>query len=320
MSGGGGGGNTVTQVQQLPQFEQDFAQSNQSLAASLGSQPYPVYQAPLIQSFTPQQTRSFDMAGNAATAYQPAVDAATGAAANTVAAGAPLLSQGASLLNGAAGGDPGVIGHLMSPYVSAALAPQITALETQIGQQHAANAAGATGAGAFGDARQGSYDALTDFYGNQNLTGLLGQGYNTAYSNALQTALGVGNTEVNAGMTAGLQGGQLLGNLGGLNQSLGITGANALYGVGQVQQQQGQQELNAAYQQYLNQTNWPFQMLNVRESALSNSPYNIATATTLPNANMTAQGIGTAANISGLIGSLLSGSGGNAPFGGTTIH
>ena len=38
---------------------------------------------------------------------------------------------------------------------------------------------------------------------------------------------------------------------------------------------------NAEYQQYLNATNYPFQMLNVREGAISNSPYDVSTATTL---------------------------------------
>jgi hypothetical protein len=50
-------------------------------------------------------------------------------------------------------------------------------------------------------------------------------------------------------------------------------------------------------------------MLNVQESALSNSPYNIETATQLPNVNATAQGFGSLAGLAGLTGALGSGSG-----------
>jgi len=103
--------------------------------------------------------------------------------------------------------------------------------------------------------------------------------------------------------------------LGSQAQQQQIAGANAVYNVGQQQQQQGQSELTAAYQQYLNQVNWPYQMLNVQESALANSPYNVQTAVTLPNANSTAQGFGTLAGAAGLLGQL-GGSTNQAPAGG----
>jgi hypothetical protein len=100
-----------------------------------------------------------------------------------------------------------------------------------------------------------------------------------------------------------------------------LTGANATYNAGSQQQQLQQQQLNAAYQQYLNQVNWPYQQLNVQEGALSNSPYNIQTATTLPNANSTAQGFGTLMAAGGLLGGLAGGqTASNAPFGGARIQ
>ena len=100
-----------------------------------------------------------------------------------------------------------------------------------------------------------------------------------------------------------LTGANDLAALGAQAQGLGETGAGAIYTAGQQQQQQGQTELNTAYQQYLNQVNWPLQMLNVQESALSNSPYNLATAVTLPAGNAAAQGFGGLAGLAGLLGS-----------------
>lgn len=185
----------------------------------------------------------------------------------------------------------------------------------------------------------------------------LGQAQNTQlgaagqYGNIAQTGLGeqglqstlAGQQQAEQGIQ--LQGAQQYGALAGLEnqqqntqlaggaqqaamanqtQQQQLAGANATYNAGTQQQTQQQNELNAAYQQYLNQVNWPYQMLNVRESALSNSPYNISTAVTLPSANSTAQGFGTLAGAAGILGGLAgngSGASGSvAPFGGQPIQ
>lgn len=298
MSGGGGSGssNTVTQVQQIPQFEQDFASSNQNLAASIGSQPYPVYQGQLIQGFSPLQEQGQGMAVNAANAYQPDLGKAENAAYLGV-------TQNAA--------NPNVVASYMSPYIEQALAPQVSDLQLQLAQQQQGINQQATQANAYGDARQGAAQALQNFYGNQAFNQLVG----TGYSNAYNTAVGALQNQQNID----LSGASNFANLGAGQQSLGLSGAGAVYNAGQQQQQQGQQDLNAAYQQYLNQVNWPTQMLNIRESALSNSPYNIATATTLPQGNATAQGFGGALNLAGLLGGL-AGGGNNNPFGGTAMQ
>lgn len=364
MSSGGGGSsggqNTVTQVQQIPQFEQDFAQSNQNLARSLGSQNYPTYQGSLVAGQTPLQNAGQAMAGTAAGAYQPDLSAAENTNKTALTGIDPLsgnpqtwgnpgwqtvqpqLNQGMSQisLNPA---NASTVKQFMSPYVEAALAPQVQDLQLQLGQQQQAINSQATQAGAFGDARQGAQAALQNLYGNQAMNQLLGAGYNTAYGNAMnaiQAQQQLGNA--NIGQAEGyIQNQQQLGqneqgieqnqqnlllnganqqaNLAGLNQSLGINGANALYNAGAQQQGLQQQMLNAAYQQFQNQVNWPFQMLNVQESALSNSPYNISNSVTLPNANTAATTLGSFANVAGSLGSLFGGGGSNAPFGGSAI-
>ena len=67
---------------------------------------------------------------------------------------------------------------------------------------------------------------------------------------------------------------------------------------------------------------WPYQQLNTRLSALSNSPYNMTSQVTLPNANMAAQNLGSFASLAGGLGSLFSGSGSSsvAPFGGSAYN
>src|SRR4051812_25283923 len=76
MSGGGssGGQNTVSSVQQIPEFEQQSSLENQDLARSISSQAYPVYQGPLIQGQDPLQQQGQQQAINAAGAYKPYLD------------------------------------------------------------------------------------------------------------------------------------------------------------------------------------------------------------------------------------------------------
>lgn len=364
---GGGGTNTVSQSVQIPAFEQQFSQENQDLARALSQNPYPQYNQPLVQGFAPQQQQGMALAGGAAGAYQPdlataeqyaneanpywntGVNVGINEMGSATAQAAPGVVQGQNILGGAINAGPNgqTISQYMSPYVQQSLMPQIQNLRTQLGQEQNALNAQATQAGAFGDARQGTAQALLDNYANQNLAGIVGQGYNTAYNNAVNTALseqsqqgqigaalstsglGYGNLLLGQGqdlataglnqVQAGLNRSNQLASLGQLQQQLGISGANALFNAGQQQQTLGQQELNQAYQQFLNQANWPYQMLNIRESALSNSPYNMVNATTVPQANMAAQGFGATLSGIGSLGSLLSNNSGsnNAPFGGS---
>lgn len=295
MSGGGSGGgqNTTTQVQQIPAFEQQFAQANQNIAASIGSQPYPTYQGQLIAGFTPQQQQGMQMAGQAATSYQP--DLGTGEA----------MTLGASNQ-----WNPQTAMQYMSPYAQAALQPQVQALQLQQAQQQHAIDANATQAGAFGDARNGVATALNNFYGDQALSGLEAQGMNTAYN----TGLGAFQNDQSRLLAAGNQ----LGQMGGQQQGLGETGAQSLFGAGSQAQQLTQTQLTEAYNNFLNQVNWPQNELNLRMSALSNSPYGNINYTTLAPNNSSAQNVGGFSALAGLLGGGSSG-GKLAPVGGTTI-
>jgi hypothetical protein len=139
----------------------------------------------------------------------------------------------------------------------------------------------------------GEYANLANVYGN------LGAGFNQGAQ--LSNLLANTGLQQQQGV---LNQAQFEAGLGSLDQQLGLNAANATYGAGAEWQQQQQTELNTAYQNYLNQVNWPYQQLNVRESAISNNPYNILSATTLPAANTTAQGFGLATSLAGLANTL----------------
>lgn len=294
-SSGGGSQNTTTQVEQLPAFEQQFAQQNQDIAASLASQPYPTYSGQLIAGMTPQQTQGMQQAQDASTAYQPYLNAGS---AYTQAAAQPWDAQTAQ--------------QYMSPYAQAALQPQVQALQLQEGQQQQATNAQATQAGAYGDARQGVQTSLNNFYGNQALNNLEATGMNTAYNSGLgayqQQQQILGNV------------GSSLANMGSQATTLGEAGAQANFNAGTQQQQLNQQQLTESYNNFLNQTNWGQNELGLRESALSNSPYNNTNYTSLAPSNATASNLGAFSSLAGAAQNLLGGSNGNsqvAPAGGT---
>lgn len=283
MGSGGGSSQTNTQVQQIPAFEQQFAQANQNIAASLGSNPYPTYQGQLIAGFTPKQQQGMQMAGQAATAYQPDLGAAEG-------------------LTAAASGqwNPQTAAQYMSPYAMSALAPQMQQLQLQEGQQQLADNARSTQGGAFGDARNGVQSSLDNFYGNLAMNDLVSQGMNTAYN--------TGQSAFQNDQSRLLQAGGQFNQLAGQQQGLGETGAQSLFGAGTQQQQLTQQQLTESYNNFLNQTNWGQNQLGLRESALSNSPYNNTNYISLAPNNASAQNLGAFSSLAGLLGGSKGGS------------
>lgn len=293
-SGGGGSSNTVTQTQQIPDWQKDYALENESIAAGLASRPYPTYQGQLIAGFTPLQQQGIQMAQDASTAYQPYLDRAN---QMTQQASKGWNQQSADTVN-----------SYMNPYVMASLAPQLQQLDIAQNKNRMQIGSSAAQAGAFGDARMSVDQRLNDYYSGQNRAGVIGQGYNQAYN----TGLGA----FNADQARLLQGGGQEAALGQAAQQQGLAGSTALFGAGTQQQQLQQQQLSTAYQQFMNQQNWPVEQLNLRIAALANSPYNTQSQTNLSPANATAMNVGAFGALAGGLGSLFNGgggSGGSAP-------
>jgi hypothetical protein len=184
---------------------------------------------------------------------------------------------------------PGTASAYMSPYLRASLDPQLAYQQQLYGQQNAAGAAGAIGRGTFGGARQALMQSQNQQNQNMNLGNILGQGLNTGYNNAqqqfnadqarslqaqqsnqqaqgqnaaLQGQLGT------AGLQAGLQGSQALGQLGATQQTADLARLQAQGAVGAQQQQQQQQQLNTAYQNWQTAQNYPKSQLEYLSNIL----------------------------------------------------
>lgn len=110
-----------------------------------------------------------------------------------------------------------------------------------------------------------------------------------------------------------LSSGNLLDQNAQVGQGLNMNDIAALFGMGQQQQNQGQQNLTLSYQDFLNQQNYPLEMQNVLNSTLSGTPYSTTRLnTSTPGGSTSAQNLGAFASLLGGVGSL----GGNQGIGG----
>jgi hypothetical protein len=159
----------------------------------------------------------------------------------------------------------------MNPYLQNALNPQLEEARRQAQITQLANNAKATQAGAYGGSRQALMDTETQRNLGTNLAAITGQGYNTAYDKAaaqFNADQARRIQEAQYGTDVGLKGlsqaataNQAAGNVGAQQAQYGLQNLTALGAAGNTQQAQNQAGLNALYNQYLEQRNYPGTML-----------------------------------------------------------
>jgi hypothetical protein len=300
---------------QLPEYYTDYTQNMLNTAKNWASQPYPTYTGPLVASLNQDQQNSFGQVQNASQAYNGYAGAganAVGAALNPNTSG---LAAANPYLNEANQGIAAQVGQFMNPYLNQT--NQNLAYQSGLNFQNTVApaltdqfAAAGQLAGP-GSTREG--DMMNQAAYNQEQA--LGQaqatadsaGYNTAVQGASnqanlqgQLASTAGGLQQNANQL-GITGGQTLAGIGQTGLNTALTGANALNTVGGQQQQQVQNNLNTAYQQFQNQFNWPITGLSAEQSALqgmqipsANVQYSYGIN---PNAHFSPSGLNQLANI-----------------------
>jgi len=266
--GGGGGGSTsgtqVSIAREAPEVEsRKLALYDQ--AAKLATDPVGI---PAFQVAAPSalQQSGFTQAGT------------TGIGAPTTTAGIGSVLQ--SLQTAQAGPN---INQFLNPYqqyVTDEIARQGQMAQNQLSAQ-------AIGAGAFGGAREGIQRAelqrATQANIGQSLAGGFGQ------------ALGAAQQQQAMQTQAGMQGGQLLGALGGQQQAMQQADIASLLQAGGIQQQLGQQALEASRATEMARAYEPYQRLEFLKGIMTNLPtsQSAVTATTAPGTNPLAQAVGT---------------------------
>ena len=296
FKGGGGGSSapttqTVNQVS-IPAEIMPYATSTLAAAKNqlftqdssgniTGITPYTPYStdpSKYIAGFSPLQTAAQTGAAGLTTpgAYGTAMGMTSGAAAGTGLLAGQAANAGADYARMAT--SPGAISSYMNPYLSASLAPQLAEMGRQ-GQIAANQAAGqATSAGAFGGTRGQLAQAEAQRNAMMAQQNLIGQGYNQAYNQALQNmqyGAGLGLQGQQAGMQGLSQVGALAGQLGALGgQQLqaqeGILGLQSQMGAQQQEQQQN--IINQAIQNYATAQQYPMLQLGQMMDLVRGTP------------------------------------------------
>ena len=210
---------------------------------ALANMPYQAYMGPLTAGQSSLQNQGF---GAAADMTVPSSLTSAAQTAGSVASVAEALPAYDSTTFGNQYTAPGAYSPTtssfdasqatayMNPYLQTALQPQLEEArrQSQITQQQ--NAAKMTQAGAFGGSRQAILDAETQRNLGTNLAGITGQGYNTAYGNAM--------SQFNADQARKMQEAQF-----GAQQGMNAAQLGAQYGLAGQQATEQSKQYGAGY-------------------------------------------------------------------------
>lgn len=342
MGKGSNGSNTVVQQSGPPPEFLAAYQNAVQRAQDVANTPAQTYGGNLVAGFSPDQLAGMggieQSYGIAAPYINSAADYINAATAPVLPTAQPYIDQARGIY-GSAGtpfdvtqfsGD--AVGQYENPFTS----DVIDATQALFNEQNAQAAnrlrGNAVSAGAMGGDREAVAQGV--LAGQQQLTqapvlaGLRQQNYQQALDEfnkqqqvrlqAQQAArqLGLGGAQGIAGLGAqalgaeeanrwlSSQAGYGMANLGNQALSTSLTGANALLGIGGLQQQQAQQVLNAPYAQWLAQQAYPFQtagwLANIAEGLGGASGG--TSSTTSPGPSVGSQVLGAGLAGAGLLG------------------
>lgn len=257
---------TVTQTS-IPEYAQPFVErmlGKTEALTDINQNPYRQYQGQRVADFTPMQQQAFGNIGSMQTAGQIGQGTALAGTAglNSLLAGQNYTSQATN---------PNTMASYMSPYMQNVVDWQKQQAIRDYGRQLPGMGAMAANKGAFGGSRHAIVESEAQRNLQNQLSGIQATGTQNAFQNAQQAH------QFGAGL--GLQGlgqaGQMANTLGQLGQlqygqQMGINQAQLQAG-GQ-QQAQTQQGLANAYQDFLNQQNYPYKQLAFQSDMLRGLP------------------------------------------------
>lgn len=347
MGGGSKTPATTTTIQktELPAWLEGVTKENLAIADTISKRPYEAYGGQTVAGFAPEQEQAFNYMQQGVGMTDPLYQRASGVTSDVAGYNPSMVNAGQIGFErvNAPSFLQGNINQYMNPYIDSVENAALSRLEGATKQ--AVNRIGdqARSAGAFGGSRQGIAEGValgeaTKSAGELSAN-LRSQGFNTAaglmqadQQRAMQAALAnqaagitTGQTNLDAMMraqlanqSAGLQGAQLrmgaagqLGTLAQQQQAARIQDASLLEQIGMQRQGMQQALLDDAYNRYLEQRNYPIEMLNLRLGATSATPYGGTSTTTstaprqsgnsfLSGLGAVGTGVGIAANLASI--------------------
>jgi len=224
-------------------------------AQAVANQPYQVYQGPLTAGPSSVQQNLFSGIGgltlpsnygqswsNTGAPQMPNVNVPSQTQSVSQAGAGNTSTSGLTNTQMAQPDNNSIAAQYMNPYLAQSLTPQLNLLAQQAQTNEQSDLGKLTSQGAFGGSRQAVLQGMDQnaLLGQQ--ANLIGQGYNTAYQNAMQQ---FNNDQANANQLA-----------------------NTMNTIGQTQQGINQAGVTADYNEFLNQRNYPMTQLQFEQSML----------------------------------------------------
>lgn len=279
---------TTIQKTELPPWLEEITKKNLSIADQIASQPYQAYGGNLVAGFSPEQEQAFRMtqrqAGSTMPLYQQAAETVGGMTTATL----PSFLQGN-------------LSQYMNPFISNVEERAIGRGQEALQQNLNQISAQAARAGAFGGSRQGIQEGIAQSEAAKNVADLSAQLRMQGYQQATGQA--------QADLARQLQAAGMLPGIAQGAQTAALTDAASIEAIGAQRQALEQARLQDQYQRFLEQRNYPIEMLNLRLGATSATPYGSTQTRTgpgAPGASPFLTGLGAAATgvsmLSGLAG------------------
>jgi hypothetical protein len=257
---------------------------------ALSEMPYQAYQGPLTAGASGLQQKAFETAGGLQT------PAAVNQAAQTA---GDITGQ----MRGLAGTQFGTdtfgtqqAQQYMNPYLQASLDPQIAEARRQAQITNLANMSKLTQAGAYGGGRQAIMQSEADRNLASNLANITGQGYNTAYQQAMaqfnadqarkQQAQQFGATYGLQALQGALGGAQAQGSLGAQQSQIGLQNLAQQAALGQQQRGIESEGIAADKAQFEEARDYPYKMVQYQQSLLSGLPLQTQAPVTPVSSNL----------------------------------
>lgn len=278
--------STTNTNSQWPSWYSSWINSLLGKASSVASEPYQPYGQPRIAPFSGDTNAAFDKVRSGIGAYEPTLSA--GQSMVSSAGGGFNQSEFQNYMNPYTSGVVDRIGTLAGRNLSENLLPQVNDTFIRSGQ--------------FGS--RGNFDLTGRAIRDTQEAALAEQ--NKALASGFEESM----RNYNTGMDRRLQSGTALANTAQLGQGLRLQDAAALQGIGQAQEDKTQQSLGLAYQDFLEQRDYPKSQVEWMSSISRgvNPPTSTTSTSTGPASqsqlapNTLSQLAGTALGIYGLSG------------------
>lgn len=271
--GGGGGGQpssqTVTQTN-LPEYARPYFENLLNRSQAESYRPYTPYGGERIAEFAPEQVAAQqEVAGMQRPGQFGA--ATTGSATGTG------LGYGAGIMGlGAAFTDPT---QMMSPYMQNVVDINKREAITDAQKGQLMQNLGAARQGTYGGARQLLAGTERERALGQQLSDIQAKGLQTAYENAAQRGIQLGQLGMQ-GLNVGLQGSQQLGQLGTQQQTSDLQRIQAQAASGAEQRGYEQQLMDTQYADFLRQRDYPMEQLGYYSNMLRGLPVQLGSTQT----------------------------------------